>query len=787
MNSQQLVICFFVLFLIVYFLEAIGGFYMTSAVVSIEKQFQITSQMSGLMVSAGDFGYIPSVIFVSYLGGKGNRARWIGGGCLMVAIADILISASNFLFPVEFVRLNSTYVENSLEMDPRRLNESELVESFVNFTTQRRPLENKEEFAVGFPVNSYKIPMKDYATNNLGYCYPKNLTIDVCDRYFEYLHEVNTAETSEISNIRILTSAPYTFCSIFVNTLRAQVGKMKCSRDPSNLGPFVTIFVGLLILGVGRTMPFSLGLPLIDDNVKRKNLPLYFAGMFFIRILGPVLGFLIGSITNKFYYSFDVPPGLTPRDPLWIGRWWAGFLGIGLALLCPSIALFLFPSKSKRKNSSTSQQNYHNDNDNSLKKDANLKVKLEGDSSVQMQPLVKETEATDQNKGATKPEKGHHRNRSLALVDRHIKANGGEQELSFSKKVDDFIMTVKKITKQPVYMGALIGRILDVLAFKGFFLFMPKYLEVQFGLPQHKISLYMGIIGISGFAVGVVIGSFTMRKFKLQGRKAAAWVALCSTAAAILSFLNATVGCKSALSSIGEFAMANKGSFGSSCNAGCSCNGVPLYPVCNSKGVPFYSPCHAGCPLNETFPSDSHHKIFYNCECSNTTDHQMSRDFCDESDCEWKSILYFVNISISGIFGGMGVIPAILIILRSVPPIDRSVSLGFQGFLVSLLATLPSPVIWGWIVDRSCVIWNEVCGGRGGGACAIYDSGKLRLTTHVTYGIMRLVSLLSDFWVFYYAKGLILTEEEPSKGEETGQATDLADDMVIDKDRKFSM
>lgn len=44
--------------------------YFYSAVVAIEKQFQIPSRMSGLMVSAGDFGYIPSVVFVSYLGGK---------------------------------------------------------------------------------------------------------------------------------------------------------------------------------------------------------------------------------------------------------------------------------------------------------------------------------------------------------------------------------------------------------------------------------------------------------------------------------------------------------------------------------------------------------------------------------------------------------------------------------------------------------------------------------------------------------------------------------------------
>ena len=78
--------------------ESIGGFYMTTSVVSIEKQFQIPSKVSGTMVSAGDFGYIPTVVFVAYLGGKGNRAKWIGFGCILIALANILISSSNFLF-----------------------------------------------------------------------------------------------------------------------------------------------------------------------------------------------------------------------------------------------------------------------------------------------------------------------------------------------------------------------------------------------------------------------------------------------------------------------------------------------------------------------------------------------------------------------------------------------------------------------------------------------------------------------------------------------------------------
>ncbi|KAK6030421.1 hypothetical protein OSTOST_03445, partial [Ostertagia ostertagi] len=72
------------------------------------------------MVSAGDFAYIPIVVFTSYFGGKGNRARWIGGGCMLIAIANLLISSSNFLFPVEEYHVNSTYIPSSLAYEVNR-------------------------------------------------------------------------------------------------------------------------------------------------------------------------------------------------------------------------------------------------------------------------------------------------------------------------------------------------------------------------------------------------------------------------------------------------------------------------------------------------------------------------------------------------------------------------------------------------------------------------------------------------------------------------------------------
>ena len=62
---------------------------------------------------------------------KGNRARWIGGGCTLIAIANMLISASNFLFPVGEVILDTSTVEREIEWNTRRLPPTANFEKFL--------------------------------------------------------------------------------------------------------------------------------------------------------------------------------------------------------------------------------------------------------------------------------------------------------------------------------------------------------------------------------------------------------------------------------------------------------------------------------------------------------------------------------------------------------------------------------------------------------------------------------------------------------------------------------
>jgi hypothetical protein len=64
--------------------------------------------------------------------------------------------------------------------------------------------------------------------------------------------------------------------------------------------------------------------------------------------------------------------------------------------------------------------------------------------------------------------------------------------------------------------------------------------------------VFAGSFGIVGFASGVIVGSLVMRFFKLEGRKAAAYVAACSLIAAILTVSKTTLGCHSVVNTIGQ-------------------------------------------------------------------------------------------------------------------------------------------------------------------------------------------------------------------------------------------
>lgn len=65
------------------------------------------------------------------------------------------------------------------------------------------------------------------------------------------------------------------------------------------------LFISLLMVGTGYTAVQTLGIPYIDDNVAPRESPLYFGMTMGVKILGPVLGFMLGSFCTSIYvYPF---------------------------------------------------------------------------------------------------------------------------------------------------------------------------------------------------------------------------------------------------------------------------------------------------------------------------------------------------------------------------------------------------------------------------------------------------------------------------------------------------
>ena len=50
--------------------------------------------------------------------------------------------------------------------------------------------------------------------------------------------------------------------------------------------------------------------------------------------------------------------------------------------------------------------------------------------------------------------------------------------------------------------------------------------------------------------------------------------------------------------------------------------------------------------------------------------------------------------------------------------------MAFNVVFMSLLAMLPSPILYGALIDNTCVLWQEECGETTN--CLIYDTERLR-------------------------------------------------------------
>ena len=122
-------------------------------------------------------------------------------------------------------------------------------------------------------------------------------------------------------------------------------------------------------------------------------------------------------------------------------------------------------------------------------------------------------------------------------------------------------------------------------------------------------------------------------------------------------------------------------------------------------------------------------------------------------------------------------------IFRSVDQRDKSLAMGLVGTILAVFAFVPYPIIFGRIIDATCLVWESTCGQTGN--CWLYDMDRFRVYFHSTAVVFLLLGISLEVGAVVMAgsvRNLYDEDEEENRQEEeeegkpTGECSTSGDD-----------
>ncbi|XP_058511640.1 solute carrier organic anion transporter family member 1C1 [Ochotona princeps] len=495
----------------------------------------------------------------------------------------------------------------------------------------------------------------------------------------------------------------------------------ECEGDASS-SMWVYIFLGNLLRGLGETPIQPLGIAYLDDFASEDNAPFYIGCVQTVAIIGPIFGFLLGSLCAKLYVDIGFvnldQVTITPKDPQWVGAWWLGYLIAGILSLLAAVPFWCLPKSPPGPQS-----------------------KEESSSCCEKSRFIVDDQANYQ---------AAHGERAKML-----------------EMARDFLPCLKNLLGNPVYFLYLCASTVQFNSLFGMVTYKPKYIEQQYGQSSSKANFVIGLINIPAVALGIFSGGIAMKKFKI-GVCGAAKLYLGSAVFGYLLFLSLfAIGCENF--DVAGLTVSYQGTkpvsyheraLFSDCNSRCKCSETKWEPICGENGITYASACLAGCQASN---SSENNIMFYNCTCmeiaapeSAGSSGVMGR--CQKDNGCPRMFLYFLVISVITYYTlSLGGIPGYMLLLRCVKPQLKSFALGVYTLAVRVLAGIPAPVYFGVLIDTSCLKWGfKRCGTRG--SCRLYDSNYFR---YIYLGVTVILGTVSI--VLSMAVLLVLKKKDASK------------------------
>ncbi|XP_042209705.1 solute carrier organic anion transporter family member 1C1-like isoform X2 [Homarus americanus] len=530
-----------------------------------------------------------------------------------------------------------------------------------------------------------------------------------------------------------------------------------CETDMAAIGAEQYTVVTLQLLsqmlaGFASLMYYTIGYTYLDEAVSKKRVPIFLAVSGSMRILGPVCGYSLASWALSHWVTPSLTPDLHPRHPRWVGAWWIGYLVIGSSLLVITWSLVLMPRT------------------------------LPG---ARRRALVELKTAAEKGKEA-------------------LQAFAETLRPAQSKGYKGMCGSLRRLLTNKVFILITFNQVFFWFAFFGYITFKPKFLEHQFKMSAAKANQYIAGAALAATLVGWLATGVAITLFRPRTKTVLAFMAILSLTDCLLHLCMVNISCdhdiirgmdqvlESRVKAHPEHQVSvpkNNITLHTSlddCSSECGCN-FKFSPVCVDGVTNFYSACFAGC----TAVAKANGTIVYkNCTCSNTVESvsvisssvtsyvgTASPDVTSEGTsaspvssavagyCRYDCPTFYMYLALTVLTkmtNAASRVPVNIILFRCVQERDKDLALGVFNAVLALGASIPAPIIFGWVIDQACRLWEQTCGRRG--FCWLYNLDVYR---HILHGIpagLMAGCLLTELILLSMHKSIHLygEEDEPS-------------------------